>query len=53
MSDASGWALVGIVAVGDEKSRRKFLMAFLGGMISKTRPDVSAYITDGSGEPRS
>lgn len=32
------------------RQRDKLLMAFLGALFTKERPDVSAYITDGSGE---
>jgi hypothetical protein len=31
----------------DSKKRDKFCMMFLGGMLAKSAPDVSAYITDG------
>jgi hypothetical protein len=34
----------------DRRGRERFLMAFLGGLLSKEAPDVRAYITDGSGE---
>lgn len=35
------------------RQRDKFLMAFLGALFSKERPDVSAYITDGSADASS